>query len=352
MGKLTLQSGEQADFNISLYRPGLFCAPEFEVDHATMEATQADSIIWAKNLGLINNPAAEKFIAKARFGYNLRYGLLSSVTHEERNLQTDFASWYFYVDDVVDEVRENSQLETINIAEMVETLIAILVGKQKSIPKVAPRYFGDAIFGDIYLPVCAATLDLRHRILKLSPKHGELVCHRLATWLRTVTAESEFHASGELVPEYSYNQLREMNIGMYPMFELAAQINKFSNYAEQDHFLDRNRYLGAMLIFLMNDIISLQKDFLSANEMKINNIVLIRYRQLCALNIPNPFQTALDQCAVLFNQELFAWHQSLKRQFSTEKSSEAKLTAAMFFNGVLSNLDWHFHNDRYAATAP
>ncbi len=300
---------------------------------------------WAKNLGLINNQQAEQAIARSKFAFNFRFSILNTVSEKLRNLVTDITSWYFYVDDVLDEISQQTKLTTTQVIQIVEVLVDILHEKRQSTKDLPQLSFGDALFGEIYNQVCSATLDIQARIKDVSASYYQIFCQNLAQWLQTVPVEFEIHHQKKLLQEAAYLRLRGYNIGMIPQYDMAAIINSLPNYFQQDHFLCTDRHLGIMLVVMQNDLISLAKELRHTDEDRVNNWVLARYRALRQAKVANPLQLAVNLCVTEYNQEVERWENSIAtRNFPDE---QATMIAAIYFNGVQSNLDWHVGNERY-----
>ncbi len=356
LGEVRLKNGECARLAGSFFRPRLALSSLFKCEESEIERTQSHGLEWAKGLRLLKNPRSERAIARCQLGYNFRSAVLNTISQGERDLVSDFTSWYFYVDDVIDEVMDASTAAERNLIGTVNVLIGVLLGQYENVDSV-PRYmYGGRVYGDIFMQLCRATFDISDRVRTLSPQHHKTFVEDLAAWLRSIIVERKFNRGQVQLHESSYMYLREQTIGMYPMYDIGAIVSRIDQYfVERRQSFDRHRHMAVLLVVFINDIISLAKELRARPEELVNNLVMIRYRNFASQGIGNPLQSSIDSCINQFNLELRSWYgeldsicrDDLPHEEHDSTAEQSRRLDSMYFNGVLTNIDWHVGNPRY-----
>jgi hypothetical protein len=239
----------------SIHDPGLFTAHEH-------------SIVWARRHGAIDDDS-EGPVRDGRYVWMCAGAISRLASPSELALLSEGMTWFFVVDDVMDDRQTAGRLELDDVRNSIRIFKILLQDPDASIDE-------SLSFGGRFSAVCSMTRSIGAS-LREKTAGAEPFLRAASAWLDSVVLEYCCDAGGVELELSDYLQLRLQTVAIVPIAELVFLVNDQVGPIgdARDPVASHLYTLAAGAIAMLNDVVSLRKDLLmSGGRVPFNAVTL------------------------------------------------------------------------------
>ena len=304
--------------------PDLYC-PFDPAVHRDVAEVHAQSIAWAKAMGLAPNEAQVKALHKAKVGWLV--GRAFPVAHDLPALQiaADWTTLFCLID---------NKIETIRGPAVSHVYLKSLL-----------NVFREGAAPVIVDPFSQAFRDLRERMLAVNvPAWIERFGEHLDRLFRTFVDEAKYRHL-EAVPELGiYRKMREVSVGLYFGFRLGELTDTITLPAavREDPTVRSLESKAAYIVGLANDIYTIEKEMAKG---EVNNMVLVLMQEEHL-----DFDQALARAVELHDTETREYSALTRRlpSFTKEVDEELRRYVDVLTSMISGHRTWATETTRYS----